>query len=234
MTLSDPSDVFRNRIREIRGRIDAAARRAGRDPAAVTLVAVSKTFPVETVRLAAGAGQADFGENRVQEALAKLEALNDLRPRWHLIGHLQRNKVSVAAGRFELIHSVDSSRLIEALEQRAAALEIRQRVLLQLNVAGEASKFGAPPEALGELIEALGAAPHLSCEGLMTIPPWSDDPEAARPHFARLRGLAGQLPETTNVRPLHLSMGMSGDFEVAVEEGATLVRVGSAIFGRRS
>jgi pyridoxal phosphate enzyme (YggS family) len=233
MTLSDPAEAFRNRIRSIRERIDAAASRAGRQPGEVGLIAVSKTFPAEAIRRAAEAGLREFGESRMQEAAGKLEALSELDARWHLIGHLQRNKVNAAVGRFAMIHSVDSARLIEALERRAAALDVRQPILLQLNVAGEASKFGAPPEALDELVGALGAAPHLVCEGLMTIPPWSEDAEAARPHFARLRSLLGRLPATDNIRPIHLSMGMSGDFEAAVEEGATMVRVGTAIFGGR-
>lgn len=228
------TDDIRIRLGEVRERIERATVRPGRDPGSVRLIAVSKTFPPEAVRAAAAAGQLDFGENRVQEALPKQDALADQRLAWHLIGHLQRNKVNAAVGRFELIHSVDSVRLIEALERRAAALDLRQAILLQLNVSGEASKSGAPPEELPALVEALASAPHLICRGLMTIPPWSEDPEAATPHFVRLRELLATLPTTDNILPAELSMGMSGDFEVAIREGATIVRVGSAIFGERS
>jgi pyridoxal phosphate enzyme (YggS family) len=213
--------------------MDRAAASVGRAPEEVALVAVSKTFPVEAVRLAAQAGQIDFGENRVQEALPKIDALGVAGVRWHLIGHLQSNKANAVVGRFALIHSVDSVHLIQALEKRAAALGVRQAILFQVNVSGEASKSGAAPGELPGLVDAMAAAPHLECQGLMTIPPWDADAEAARPHFARLRELLATLPTTDNIHPRHLSMGMSGDFEAAIAEGATLARVGSAIFGRR-
>jgi hypothetical protein len=220
------------RLADVRERLAAAARRAGRRADDIALVAVSKTHPVELLRAAVAAGQTLFGENRVQEALPKIDALAGA-ARWHLIGHLQTNKVNQAVGRFELIHSVDSVRLIEALEARAARLPIVQPILLQLNVAGEASKFGAPPEELPALLDALAAAPHLRAEGLMTMPPYDPDPEAGRPHFTRLRELMAELPPVAHFTPRRLSMGMSGDYEVAIEEGATLLRVGTAIFGER-
>lgn len=220
------------RLACVSDRIAQAANRAGRDPASVLLLAVSKTFPTETVRSAMAAGLDCFGENRVQEAAAKIDQIG-AGAHWHLIGHLQRNKATIAVGRFDLIHSVDSIALIEELEKKAAARKIRQRILLQLNVSGEASKSGAPPEALPRLIEALEQAPHLSAEGLMTMPPWDPDPETARPHFTRLRQLLTATQPTDHFSPLHLSMGMSHDFEVAIEEGATIVRVGTALFGAR-
>lgn len=220
------------RLEAIRRRIAEAARRAGRSPHDVTLVAVSKTHPAELLEAALAAGQIIFGESRIQEALPKIEALGG-RAEFHLIGHLQRNKVNQAVGRFALIHAVDSVRLIEELERRAAALGLVQRVLLEVNVSGEASKYGVPPEGVRELVEALERSPHLMGEGLMTIAPDVDDPEEVRPFFRRLRELGAGLTGFERFTPRHLSMGMSGDFEVAVEEGATLVRVGSAIFGTR-
>lgn len=220
------------RLAAIHRRIAEAARRAGRAPEAVTLVAVSKTHPTAMLRAALAAGQHIFGESRIQEALPKIAALGG-QAEFHLIGHLQRNKVNQAVGRFSLIHAVDSGRLIEELERRAAVLGVVQRVLLEVNVSGEASKYGVAPEGVRELVEALERSPHLAGEGLMTIAPDVDDPEEVRPHFRRLRELNESLQGFTRFTPRHLSMGMSGDFEVAVEEGATLVRVGSAIFGAR-
>ncbi len=228
---NNPPPALRERLAAVRERIERAARRAGRDPAAVELVAVTKTHPADAVRAAVDAGQSLFGENRLQEALPKMDAVGP-GPRWHLIGHLQRNKAA-AVGRFELIHSVDSTRLIEELERRAAAADTQQAILLQLNVAGEASKFGAAPADLPALLAALAAAPHLRALGLMTIPPWDDDPERTRPHFSALRRLLEEAQGPPNFEKKHLSMGMSGDFEVAIEEGATLVRLGSALFGPR-
>jgi pyridoxal phosphate enzyme (YggS family) len=226
--------TFAERLTAIRERIATAAARAGRSPEEVTLVAVSKTFPVEAIREAAAAGLRIFGESRAQEALPKLDALADLPLCWHLIGHLQRNKVHAVAGRFELIHTADSVRLIEALEARAGQLCVTQPILLQINVSGEAAKHGAAPEELEQLLDAADACAHIAVRGLMTIPPYDENPEKSRPHFARLRELADHLGNRYPSRPRHLSMGMSGDLEVAVEEGASLVRVGSALFGARS
>lgn len=221
------------RLAAVRARIAAAAARAGRDPAAVKLVAVGKTHPAGLIREAFGAGQRDIGENRIQEALGKLDELADLPIAWHLIGHLQRNKARQAVGRFALIHSVDSARLIEALEAEAARAGVIQPILLQLNLSGEASKFGAAAEELPALLDAVAGAPHLRAEGLMTIPPYDEDPEKSRPIFRRLRRLLESIPAGGPLAARHLSIGMSNDFEVAVEEGATLVRVGTTIFGER-
>jgi PLP dependent protein len=225
-------ETVAERLARVRARIADAARRVGRDPREITLVAVSKGQPADAVRQAIASGQDLFGENRVQEALAKMAAVG--KPaHWHLIGHLQRNKASQAAGRFQLIHSVDSVRLIDELERLAAAAGREQALLLQINVSGEASKSGAPPGELPSLLDRLDASPHLRGEGLMTIPPWSEDPETTRPHFARLRDLLAGIGCRRRFAARHLSMGMSHDFEVAIAEGATLVRVGTAIFGQR-
>lgn len=226
------SNEIAMRLAEIRARMDAAARRVGRDPASITLVAIGKTHAPDRVRAAFEAGQSVFGENRIQEALPKIDALADLGARWHLVGHLQSNKARQAVGRFELIHSVDSPALVLELEKRAAEAGFVQKILLQINVSGEASKFGAAPAEIPALLDALSRAPHLSAEGLMTIPPFNEDPESSRPHFKLLREL---LAATRSAARLgrELSMGMSDDFEVAIEEGATLIRVGTAIFGMR-
>jgi PLP dependent protein len=233
VTLQDDLAV---RLADIRRRIRQAAARVGRDADGVRLVAVSKTYPVETVRAAAGAGQADFGENRVQEALPKIDAAHDLPVRWHLIGHLQSNKARKAAASFAFIHSVDRLDLLEAIDRAAAEAGTRPTLLVQVDLAGEASKHGAVPERLRGIFEAATNCRAASVAGLMLLPPFFDDPEQARPYFRRLRELRSELA-SEGVPPsmLHeLSMGMSHDFEVAVEEGATMVRVGTAIFGARS
>jgi PLP dependent protein len=220
------------RLQAVRYRIAAACARSGRDPASVRLVAVTKTVPAEAVGEAFRAGQTLFGENRVQEALAKIPAV-DSRARWHLIGHLQTNKARHAVGAFELIHSVDDIRLAKELDRRAASAGVVQAVLLQVNLAGEPTKSGAGEDALAELLKAVAALEHLDVRGLMTIPPPVDDPAVSRPWFVKLRALRDRAAEQLG-RPLpELSMGMSDDFEVAVQEGATLVRVGTAIFGER-
>lgn len=224
--------MIAERLRAVRERIDAAARRAGRDPAQVQLLAVSKTFPARAVLEAADAGQRCFAENRVQEAEAKIpEVGRDLE--WHLVGALQRNKARRAVELFDVIHSVDRPQLAHALQRAADAAGRRPRVLLQVNLDAEDQKSGAAPEALGALLDAVRACPALVPSGLMTIPRACDDPEEVRPSFARLAELAREL-RATEPRLVELSMGMSADFEVAVEEGATLVRVGTAIFGTRS
>jgi len=216
----------------IRERIAAAAARAGREPGGVELVAVSKTFPATAVREAWHAGQAVFGESRVQEAAAKIPDLPGAL-RWHFIGHLQKNKVRRALPLFDLFHGVESSELAQAMDRIAAEEGVFPRVLLEVNVAGEASKFGFKPDAIEREIDALLALPRLQIEGLMAIAPYDEDAEASRPHFRALRELRDRLAAKTGLPFGTLSMGMSGDFEVAVEEGATLVRVGSAIFGSR-
>ena len=224
-----------DRLSTVRARIDAAARGAGRDPFSVRLVAVSKTFPIEAVRDACAAGQRDFGENRVQEALEKIGAAADLDVRWHLIGHLQTNKARKAAAAFAMIQSVDSVELLRRLDAAASEAGRTPDLLIQVDLAGEATKSGARPEDVPAILDAATACRAARVVGLMTIPPIPDTPEDARPWFRRLRELrekwlaAGTPPAWLR----ELSMGMSGDFEVAVQEGATIVRVGTAIFGAR-
>jgi len=217
-------------------RMRAAAERAGRDPASIRLVAVSKTFPPALVREAADAGQRDFGENRVQEGLDKITALAALGLDWHLIGHLQSNKARKAAEAFRWIHSVDRLDLVTRLDRAAADAGTRPRILVQVDLAGEATKHGATEAVAGDLVAAAAAARTLELCGLMLLPPFPDDPEDSRPWFRRLRELRDEL--VANGIPAaslaELSMGMSHDFAIAIEEGATIVRVGTAIFGRRA
>lgn len=222
-------------LRRVQERIAAAAERAGRDPAGVTLVTVTKTRSLDEVRAAVEAGATDLGENYVQELEAKAEALADLDVRWHAIGHIQTNKVRKLVGLVHLVHSVDSLRLAREIERRAAAAGLRVPVLLQVNVSGEESKFGVAPAEVPALAQALVELEAAWLVGLMTMPPYSTDPEDSRPHFVHLRELRDRLVDggIPAERLQHLSMGMTGDFEVAVEEGATLVRVGTAIFGPR-
>ena len=231
-----PSDhlVARN-LRDIRARIDAAAVSAGRAPDDVTLIAVSKTFGVDRVRAAASAGQIDFGENRVQEGLGKCAEASDLDLRWHLVGHLQTNKVRKVVEPFTWIHSVDSVELLQRLEHAAAEHACRPSLLIQVDLAGETTKHGATVSTLPTIFDAAATCRAVRVRGLMLLPPFDEDPERVRPHFRRLRDVRDGLRHD-GVDPAmleHLSMGMSHDFEVAVQEGATLVRVGSAIFGRR-
>ena len=210
-----------------------AARRAGRSPDEVTLIAVSKTFSAEAVREAWAAGQRDFGENKVQEALQKIEATADIGIRWHLIGHLQSNKAKRAAAAFACIHSLDSVDLVLKLD--AAAQGATPDVLVQVDLAGETTKFGAPEEEAYRCVRAALDARSLRLAGLMILPPWNEDQEQTRPWFTRLRELRDRMVRdgipAASLR--HLSMGMSHDFEAAIEEGSTLVRVGTAIFGKR-
>jgi len=226
------------RVASVRGRIAAAAARAGRDPASVTLVAVTKTVPAETVAAAYRLGLRVFGENRVQEAQAKRAILDLPGARWELIGHLQTNKVAAALTLFERIQSVDSLRLAHALDARAAAAgRAAVPVLLEVNVAGEATKGGFAPDELAAAGREVAALPHLRPEGLMTVAPIATDPEEVRPVFSRLRALRDwlrdEVPLGSDGGWRELSMGMTDDFEVAIEEGATLVRVGRALFGER-
>jgi hypothetical protein len=220
------TDIASNLV-SVRARVAAAAERAGRSPHDITLVGVSKTHPVDVVRAAFDAGLRDFGENRVQEAAPKIHALREhgAAPKWHLVGHLQRNKVPAAIDLFDILHSVDSERLAEAIS--AAAMR-ELRVFIEVNVAGEETKFGVPPGEVSKLAERVGRLPNIDLAGLMTVAPRVDDPEDVRPVFRALR----QLRDANGLR--ELSMGMTDDFEVAVEEGSTLVRVGRAIFGARA
>jgi pyridoxal phosphate enzyme (YggS family) len=220
------------RLEEVRGRIADACARARREPGSVRLVAVSKTVPAAVVAEAMSAGQVVFGENRVQEALQKMDATGP-GATWHLIGHLQKNKARLAAGVFELIHGIDDPELAGELDRRAAAREATQPVLVQANLAGESTKSGADEEGLMPLLDAVAGLRHLDLRGLMIIPPAVVDPELSRPWFRRLRELR-DCAASRLARPLpELSMGMTDDFEVAIEEGATLVRIGRAIFGER-
>ncbi len=221
------------RLEEVRERIAAAARGAGREPASVTLVAVSKTHPDEALREAYAAGQRDFGENYAQELAAKAESLRDLPDiRWHFVGHVQTNKAKLLAPVAHAVHGVDSDRAARELGRRASALGRTIEVLLQVNVAGEAQKSGCGPDEAVAVAAAVEQEPGLRLAGLMVLPPWELDAEATRPYFAKLRELRDRLGGPKRLP--HLSMGMSHDFEVAIREGATLVRVGTAIFGERS
>ena len=232
-----------DRLTEIRERIASAARSAGRDPSSVRLVAVSKTFPIESITEAFAAGQRDFGENRVQEALQKVEqaALQkidrsaDQSIRWHLLGHLQTNKARKAAPAFAMIQSVDSVELLHKLDQAAADTQHAPELLIQVDLAGEATKFGVPPGEMPRLFDTAAACRAAKVVGLMTLPPFPETPEESRPWFRQLRELRDQWQASGVPASMlrELSMGMSGDFEVAVQEGATIVRVGTAIFGSR-
>ena len=227
--------ALRARLADVRARIARAAGRAGRDPASIRLVAVSKTFPADYVRAAADAGQIDFGENKVQEALAKMDETADLPLQWHLVGHLQSNKARKAGARFDVVHSIDDAALIARLDEAAAAAGRRVEVLVQVDLAGETTKYGAGENELLSIFTAARTARAVQVSGLMLIPPAVEDPEQARPFFRRLRAVRDRLRDE-GVEPAmlnELSMGMTHDFEVAIEEGATIVRIGTAIFGSR-
>ncbi len=225
-------DAIAERLRAVRERIAAACDRAGRAPGEVELLAVSKTFPSEVVREVAEAGQCLFGENRAQEAVEKIPMLPDSL-RWHFIGHLQRNKARKILPLVEAVHSVDSLRLAGHINQVAADLGLSPKVYLEVNIAGEASKHGFQPGDLRASMQALLALPQLEILGLMAVPPVGPDAGASRPWFLAMRALRDELSAAHGVPLGGLSMGMSNDFEVAIEEGSTIVRVGSSIFGRR-
>jgi pyridoxal phosphate enzyme (YggS family) len=225
----DANEIDR-RLGAVRDRIEAAARRAGCDPRSVRLVAASKMQPSAAIRAAYAAGARHFGENYVQEALSKQVELSDLDDvRWHLIGHLQTNKAKIAAGAFDLVQSLDSIRLADALAK--ARPDPPPAVLVEVNLGGEASKTGVPPDEVEAMINAIRA--KVEVRGLMAIPPPASNPEHSRTYFVRLRGLRDRLAAATGFALSDLSMGMSDDFEIAIEEGATIVRVGRAIFGER-
>ncbi len=220
-------------LEAVRAAINEAALRVGRDAAEVELVAVSKTHPPEAIHEALDAGQCLFGESRVQEARAKIPMLPG-RARWHFIGHLQKNKVRHALPLFELFHGIDSLELARDVDRIAAEAGVFPKVLLEVNVAGESSKFGFTPDRVRAQMEELLALDRVQIEGLMTIAPFAPEAEPSRKYFAALRELRDRLQTEFRVPLPRLSMGMSGDFAVAIEEGATLVRVGTAIFGKRS
>ena len=215
-------------LRTVQQRIAAAAQAAGRPADDVRLIAVSKTFPVERIREIAAAGQRLFGENKVQEALAKQDELDNIE--WHLIGPLQRNKARQVVGRFALLHGVDSIRLVDELQRRAANADVRQPILLQVRLGGEETKSGVDAEELSTLVDHVLDCPALELRGLMTIP----SREEPQRWFAQLRELAEKERTRSGLALPELSMGMSGDYELAIAEGATLVRVGRAIFGERA
>lgn len=221
-------------LNAIMNRIAAAARRSGRDPSSIKLVVVTKTIDPERIQEAVSAGATILGENRVQEAKEKIEKLGKIAS-WHLIGHLQTNKAKYAVKLFDLIHSVDSLELARELDKQAAKIGKKQDVLIEVSIAGEASKAGVAKQGALALVQEAAKLKNVSIKGLMTIPPFLDDPEAVRPYFRMLKELAADLANKNipGVSLHELSMGMSGDFEVAVEEGATMVRVGTAIFGER-
>ncbi|MBF0480454.1 MAG: YggS family pyridoxal phosphate-dependent enzyme [Desulfovibrionaceae bacterium] len=221
------------RLAAVYGRIERAAGRVGRDPAGVALVAVSKRVPAALVAEAFALGQRVFGESYVQEGLSKREELAGLGLEWHFIGALQKNKAKYLPGKFALVHSVDDYEVARILHERASAHGLVQDMLIQVNLAGEAQKAGVAPGSLAGLAERIVRLSGARLMGLMVLPPFDADPEASRPYFARLREAGAGLAQTLGMALPHLSMGMSGDLEPAVEEGATLVRVGADIFGSR-
>lgn len=231
--MSQRKQELAERTAEVKEALARAAKQAGREPADVILVAVSKLHPASDIRDLAGTGQTEFGENYVQEALAKQDELSGLGVNWHFIGGLQSNKAKYVAGKFALVHSVDSFKLAQALNRKAVSLDTVQDILIQVNIAGETQKSGVTADSLPELAETVLGMEGLRLVGLMTMPPFFDDPERARPVFARLRELRDRLAPRLGVDLPHLSMGMTGDFVPAVEEGATLVRIGTRIFGAR-
>lgn len=227
--------VVSDHLVAVRRRLAEALSRSGRPASSGRLVAVSKTFGIDHVRAAAAAGQVAFGENRVQEAQEKIEQSPDLPLEWHLIGHLQSNKIRKAAALFHYVHSIDRLDKLRALDAAAVEAGTAPRALIQVDLAGEATKHGAPPALVPALVAAARTCRAVQLVGLMVLPPYSEDPEGARPFFRRLRALRDQLVQSGDDRACldELSMGMSHDFRVAIEEGATIVRIGSAIFGER-
>ena len=224
--------TMEERIAAVQSRIQTACARSRRSVDEVSLIAVSKTHGPEAVKAAADAGLMIFGENKVQEAAAKIP-LSPGHVSWHLVGHLQRNKAAKAAELFDMIHSMDSVRILEALDRACDEVGKTMKVLIETNVSGEASKFGVKPEELSTVLEAASRMNRIEVRGLMTMPPFFDDPEKTRPHFVRLRELRDAAQKETGIALPELSMGMSHDFEVAIEEGAHWIRVGTAIFGSR-
>jgi len=225
------ADRIRQNLAKVRLRMENACRKAGRTNTSVILVAVTKTVDVDAVRILNSCGVKDFGENRVPELVRKATELAGLGTTWHMIGHLQRNKAKDLLGHSRMLHSVESVELAEVLSRRAAGSGLEVEVLIEVNVAGEESKYGITPAGAGALAEKVAALPSLRLRGLMTMAPIVADPEAVRPVFARLRELAAELSGSLPPGAMgELSMGMTQDFEVAIEEGATMVRIGSALF----
>ena len=225
--------MIHDNIGHIQGRIEAVCKRLGRKVDEITLVAVSKTFGNEVIREALDAGLLDFGENYVQEFTRKTAEFEKTAIRWHFIGHLQRNKVKDVIAKTFLIHSVDSSRLAEEISTQAAKRGLTAKFLLEVNTSGESTKFGLRPDETLDTVRSISRIPNLELEGLMTIGPFLPDPEQSRPAFRTLRELRDQAV-TAGIPLRHLSMGMTNDFEVAIEEGATIIRIGTALFGKRT
>ncbi|WP_026525793.1 YggS family pyridoxal phosphate-dependent enzyme [Butyrivibrio sp. MB2005] len=226
---------IRENLETVEKNIQAACDRAGRDRSEVTLIAVSKTKPVSDIREAMDCGITVFGENKVQEIRDKTEEIKEPL-NWHMIGHLQTNKVKYLPGKVCMIHSVDKMSLAEEIEKQAAKHDLVMDVLCEVNMAGEDSKFGLSPEKAPDFVKSIAAFPHIRVRGLMTIAPYTDDPETNRPYFKALKKMLDDI-NSENIEGLHLdtlSMGMTGDYEVAIEEGATFVRVGTGIFGERN
>ena len=222
-----------NNLKRVEETIRQAALSCGRDPASIKLLAVSKTFPAEIVERTFRAGQRLFGENRVQEAAAKIPSVHADGIRWHLVGHLQTNKIRQAVQLFDVIESIDSEKVARKVDQSCRQIDKVMPVFIQINVGDEPQKFGIRPGQVHEVVEKVDALPNLDLQGLMSIPPYAADPETSRPYFRRMSELLHQV-NTPRASPLHeLSMGMSSDFPVAIEEGATVVRVGTSIFGAR-
>jgi len=226
---------MKDRIDQIRHRIYSAALACDRDPGSVTLVAVSKNMPADTIRKAVDAGLRVFGENYIQEAEKKIDAVADPRLSWHFIGHLQSNKAKYVVCCFDLIHSVDTLKLATEIHRQAEKLEKVQDILVQVNIAGESTKSGVETRNALTLVEGISRLSHIRIKGLMTLPPFFDQPEKVRPYFMALSRLREEIQAAgiDNVEMTELSMGMSGDFEAAIAEGATMVRIGTAIFGER-
>ena len=222
------------KLEEVLERIEKACSRAGRDPKEVRLLGASKTVPAKKIRRFYECGLRTFGENRAQEFLKKYEELSDLAIDWHFIGRLQTNKVKYLIGKVSLIHSLDREPLADEIDKRAGKAGVIQEVLIEVNVGGEETKGGVEPESLKALFEYALSKDNVRVLGLMAIPPYLEDPEKVRPFFARLRELRDELEREFGAELPHLSMGMSHDFEVAIEEGATIVRVGTLLFGERS
>lgn len=231
---AERAQALRRNLEAVRAEMDEAAAACGRKPGDVVLVAVSKFHSAQDVRALAGFGHIDFGESYVQEALGKREQLQDLDLRWHFIGRLQTNKARHVAGSFSLVHSVDSLKLAQTLHKRAQALQVVQEVLLQVNLAGEGQKAGAAADDARRLALEIRQLDSLALRGLMLLPPMVDEPEQARPWFAALRELRNDLEREIGMRLPHLSMGMTGDFRQAIAEGASIVRIGTRIFGERA
>ncbi len=219
-----------NAIEGVRARIDRACRSVGRDPAGVTLIAVTKTVDASRVEAAIEAGVRDIGENYIQEAKGKIETIGPGRVRWHMIGHVQSNKIKYLPALFDCIHTVDRPDMLDRLERYEKPMD----VLFEVNIAGERSKSGSEREGLEKIVERALSLKYLRPKGLMTMPPYTEDPEEARPYFRQLNEMLAEMNRKFGLDMKELSMGMSSDFEIAIQEGATMVRIGTALFGARS